>query len=131
MAPVPPATKIRIRPTLRGHGADPWLWQDGWVSEHSGYPGAPPGWYKDPAGGPGQRWWDGYSWSEATVLPQQAPPPPWAGAPQAPPAPWTVASERLDAFTTTQRVDDEQRLVPVARLAVAMPGIYFLVGLVL
>jgi hypothetical protein len=102
------------------------------VSEHSsGYPGAPPGWYKDPAGGPGQRWWDGYSWSEATVLPQQAPPPPWAGAPQAPPAPWTVASERFDAFTTTQRVDDEQRLVPVARLAVAMPGIYFLVGLVL
>src|ERR1700722_4095695 len=100
MAPVPPATKIRIRPTLRGHGADPRLWQDGWVSEHSGYPGAPPGWYADPAGGPGQRWWDGYAWSEATVLPQHPPPPPWASAaaPQGPAtqvAPWAVASDRL------------------------------------
>ena len=28
------------------------LWQDVGVSEHSGYPGAPPGWYPDPAGGP-------------------------------------------------------------------------------
>jgi hypothetical protein len=42
----------------------------------SGYPGAPPGWYPDPAGGPGQRWWDGYAWTEATVLPAVPPPPP-------------------------------------------------------
>jgi hypothetical protein len=42
----------------------------------SGYPGAPPGWYADPAGGPGQRWWDGYAWTEATVLPNVPPPPP-------------------------------------------------------
>jgi hypothetical protein len=106
------------------------------VSQHSGYPGAPPGWYPDPAGGPGQRWWDGYSWSEATVLPQRPPPPPWADA--APPeesprqaAPWAVASERLSTVTTTQSVDVERRMVPVAGVAVAVPAVYFLVSLVL
>jgi Domain of unknown function (DUF4328)/Protein of unknown function (DUF2510) len=106
------------------------------VSEHSGYPGAPPGWYPDPAGGPGQRWWDGYAWSEATVLPQHPPPPPWtsAAAPQGPAtqvAPWAVASERLSTHNTAQRVDDERHMVPVARFAVAMPAVYFLVSLVL
>jgi len=105
--------------------------------DQSGYPGAPPGWYADPAGGPGQRWWDGYAWTEATVLPQHPPPPPtWAGAaaPQGPPsqvAPWAAASERLNTFNATQRVDDERRMVPVARFAVAMPGVYFIVGLLL
>jgi Domain of unknown function (DUF4328)/Protein of unknown function (DUF2510) len=106
------------------------------VSDHSGYPGAPPGWYQDPAGGPGQRWWDGYAWTEATVLPQHPPPPPWAeaGAPQGPPAqlaPWVTASERLSSHSATQRVDDERRRMPLARFAVAMPGVYFLVTLLL
>ena len=107
------------------------------MSEHSGYPGAPPGWYDDPAGGPGQRWWDGYAWSKATVLPQQPPPPPsWAGAapPQQAPAqiaPWAAASERLNTFSATQALEDEQRMVGWARFAVAMPGVYFLVGLLL
>ena len=88
------------------------LWQDVWVSEDSGYPGAPPGWYADPAGGPGQRWWDGYAWSEATVLPDRPPPPPWAGAgtPPGPPsqvAPGAVASQRLSTLTTRSLVDGE------------------------
>jgi uncharacterized protein YxjI len=39
----------------------------------------PPGWYPDPAGGPGTRWWDGTSWTEHVQQP--APP-----APAAPPA---------------------------------------------
>jgi hypothetical protein len=107
------------------------------MTEHSGYPGAPPGWYEDPAGGPGQRWWDGYAWTESTVLPQQAPPPPtWADA--APPrqaptqiAPWAEASERLNTLAATHAVDDEQRMVGWARFAVAMPGVYFLVSLLL
>jgi hypothetical protein len=107
------------------------------MSEHSGYPGAPPGWYEDPAGGPGQRWWDGYAWTESTVLPQQPPPPPpWAGAtaPQGAPsqvAPWAAAAERLNTFNVTQLVDEERRKVPLARFAVAMPGVYFIVGLLL
>jgi hypothetical protein len=46
-------------------------------------------------------------------------------------APWAAASERLNTFNVTQQVDDERRRVPVARFAVAMPGVYFLVGLVL
>ena len=108
------------------------------MSDHSGYPGAPPGWYQDPAGGPGQRWWDGYAWTEATVLPQQPPPPPpWAGAAppqQAPRAGGAVGrglgtaqrrSPRRKRWTTSER------MVAVARFAVAMPGVYFLVSLLL
>ncbi|MCF6735581.1 phospholipid scramblase-related protein [Blastococcus sp. KM273129] len=37
----------------------------------------PPGWYPDPAGGPGTRWWDGQGWSEHVQQP--AAPPPAAG----------------------------------------------------
>jgi hypothetical protein len=48
--------------------------------EVKGYPGAPPDWYPDPAGGPGKRWWDGYAWTDGVVLPtpqpHQPPPPP-------------------------------------------------------
>ena len=137
MVAVPPATRIR-KPRRYAARNDPhWLWQDREVSEHSGYPGAPPGWYQDPAGGPGQRWWDGYAWTEATVLPQHPPPPPpWTGAapPQGPAsqvAPWAVASERLNTAAATKRVDDERGMVPVARFAVAIPGVYFLVSLLL
>ena len=107
------------------------------MSEHSGYPGAPPGWYPDPAGGPGQRWWNGYAWTEATVLPAlppPPPPPPWAGAspPRGPAtevAPWAVASERLSTHTTNGLVDHELSMVSVARLAVVMPAVYYLVNL--
>jgi hypothetical protein len=105
------------------------------VTDQSGYPGAPPGWYPDPAGGPGQRWWDGYAWTESTVLPQQPPPPPWAhaGPPQGPPttiAPWAEASQRLSTFNTATQVDNELRLAPLARFAVALPAVFFLVYLI-
>jgi hypothetical protein len=105
------------------------------VTDQTGYPGAPPGWYPDPAGGPGQRWWDGYSWTESTVLPQQPPPPPWASAqpPQGPPssvAPWAEASQRLATVTTANLVDNELRLAPLARFAVVLPAIYYLVTLI-
>ena len=105
------------------------------MSEHSGYPGAPPGWYPDPAGGPGQRWWDGYAWTEATVLPQHPPPPPWAGAgpPQGPAsevAPWVTASQRLSAFNAGNLVADELGMVTIARVAVVMPAVYYLVNLI-
>jgi Domain of unknown function (DUF4328)/Protein of unknown function (DUF2510) len=105
------------------------------MTDQSGYPGAPPGWYPDPAGGPGQRWWDGYAWTESTVLPQQPPPPPWAGAspPQGPPtavAPWAEASQRLATVTTANLVDNELRLAPLARFAVVLPTVYYLVNLI-
>lgn len=105
------------------------------MTDPGGYPGAPPGWYPDPAGGPGQRWWDGYAWTESTVLPQQPPPPPWASAspPQGPPtsvAPWAEASQRLATVTTANLVDNELRLAPLARFAVVLPAIYYLVTLI-
>jgi Domain of unknown function (DUF4328)/Protein of unknown function (DUF2510) len=116
------------------------------VSEHDGYPGAPPGWYPDPAGGPGQRWWDGYAWTEATVLPQPPPPPPWADAPPAPPVgqphvapavqpqfapPWAEAAQRLSAFNAGELVEAELRMVPVGRVAVAMPALCNLASVVI
>jgi hypothetical protein len=54
---------------------------------------AQPGWYADPHGGGGQRWWDGARWSEHTIPPPPAPsppgviPPPPSGAPPAGTAP--------------------------------------------
>ena len=106
------------------------------MSEHDGYPGAPPGWYPDPAGGPGQRWWDGYAWTDSTVVPQQPPPPPWAGAPaplgpETQVAPWAVASQRLATYNTSGLVDTELRMRNVARIAVAVPAVCGIVNLVI
>ena len=106
------------------------------MNEDSGYPGAPPGWYPDPAGGPGQRWWDGYTWTDAVVLPQQPPPPPWASAlpPQPTPfeaTPWVTASQRLDAYNTSSLVASELGLAPIARFSLSAPAVVGLLNLVL
>lgn len=106
------------------------------MSEGNGYPGAPPGWYPDPAGGPGQRWWDGYAWNEAVALPQQPPPPPWTGAPppQGPPlepTPWAVASQRLDAHNTSGLVSSELGVAGLARISLSVPAVVGLLNLVL
>ncbi len=52
---------------------------------------APPGWYPDPSGPPGQRYWDGSNWTEHRVA---APPPP-----PAPPAP--DASKTMETLRQT------------------------------
>lgn len=106
------------------------------MSEDSGYPGAPPGWYPDPAGGPGQRWWDGYAWTDAVVLPQQPPPPPWASALPTQPmpldaTPWITASQRLDAYNTSSLVASELGLAPIARVSLSAPAVVGLLNLVL
>lgn len=67
---------------------------------------AEPGWYDDPDGGGGQRWWDGVRWSEHTIPPPPSavlpgavpsgavPPPPGAALPPPPPgAPGVPAGE--------------------------------------
>ena len=47
---------------------------------------APPGWYPDPAGSGGIRWWDGRQWAPVAHPPPQ-PVPYWPPAPPVPPAP--------------------------------------------
>ena len=116
------------------------------MSEHTGYPGAPPGWYRDPAEGPGQRWWDGYAWTGATVVPDTPtlPPPPAPSRP-GPPAwpasepsgdglvgegPWAAASDRLHAHDAATLVEREMRMVKVGRVAVAVPAACSIVNIV-
>jgi hypothetical protein len=89
------------------------------TDQHTGYPGAPPGWYPDPAGGSGQRWWDGYSWNEAVVTPTLPPVPP------GPPGPWVAASARLASSTTVDLVRRELRMVNLAMLAVCIPALHY------
>lgn len=104
----------------------------------SGYPGAPPGWYNDPAGGPGQRWWDGYAWTEALVQPAPAPPPPpphWTATPTPSATPTPIPSYArpaapLNPASAPDLVARELLLTPVARLAFGFFGLYDLVSLI-
>jgi len=101
----------------------------------SGYPGAPPGWYPDPAGGPGQRWWDGYAWTDATVQPEVAPSPPPPPPPPQPqssvPAPpgtypyWVQAPPNA-----ADLVRREEAMTPTARIAVLFFGLNIVVALI-
>ncbi|OJX65009.1 MAG: hypothetical protein BGO95_01525 [Micrococcales bacterium 73-13] len=65
----------------------------------------PPGWYPDPAGVPGQRWWDGVRWSEAraAAAPVRPPEPPRAPDGTSPHTVWIwliVAGYGLQALLT-------------------------------
>ncbi|HUC05772.1 MAG TPA: DUF4328 domain-containing protein [Acidimicrobiales bacterium] len=123
--------------------------------DSSGYPGAPPGWYPDPAGGPGQRWWDGYAWTEAVVLPEPPHPPltgpspvgrppphlppDWVQGPAGwqptappgyPPAPGAYPGRLPSGAgfappSTSWLVDLEVRQSRLARVAVAFPALNF------
>ncbi|HEX3793812.1 MAG TPA: DUF4328 domain-containing protein [Acidimicrobiales bacterium] len=117
----------------------------------TGYPGAPPGWYPDPAGGPGQRWWDGYAWTDTVVLPEPPPPPnlpppppshlaPPPNLPPPPPAAvahpgWTAVPPRPHPNAASPSlveglVRHELLMTRFARRAAAMPAIYFIVSLI-
>jgi Domain of unknown function (DUF4328)/Protein of unknown function (DUF2510) len=107
----------------------------------SGYPGAPPGWYADPAGGPGQRWWDGYAWTEATVLPSTPLPPPGSGPPPPGSGPPTFAHQAPPVYPGNQSrlgaqphaadlVAREVPLTPLSRFAFAFSGVYTLAGVI-
>lgn len=50
-------------------------------------PGPGPGWYADPAGSSGQRYFDGTAWTQHVAPPPLAPPPPPPSPPPVPPYP--------------------------------------------
>jgi hypothetical protein len=103
-----------------------------------GYPGAPPDWYPDPAGGPGRRWWDGYAWSEAVVLPDQPP------SPESTPSGYGMPGHEMHGYGTagygtpwysnapvanaTALCQEELRISQMAKGAVIIIGLYFLWG---
>lgn len=106
------------------------------MSDNSGgYPGAPPGWYADPAGGPGQRWWDGYAWTESTALPAAPPPPPAPAYPSSLPPPPPPAHGTPPPWVQVPRnardlVGQELRISRWARIALAFPAVLLLVDLI-
>ncbi|MFC5180848.1 DUF2510 domain-containing protein [Actinomadura harenae] len=51
-----------------------------------------PGWYSDPYGGGGLRWWDGAVWTEHAKPAPPPPPPDAVPVPGAPPTPAPMAS---------------------------------------
>ena len=98
----------------------------------SGYPGAPPGWYADPAGGPGQRWWDGYAWTRRPPPCRRCRPPPpgfppGATSPGARPLP---ALGRRASQGAQSLVANELRITSLGRFALAFPGLATLGNLI-
>jgi uncharacterized protein DUF2510/uncharacterized protein DUF4328 len=78
--------------------------------------GPPPGWYADPAGSGGQRWWDGTRWTAHATTP--APPAPAPGWPSA----------NLDR-AVHQFVDAERRGAAIGRWAIAAYAVLSVAGL--
>jgi len=103
------------------------------TDQPSGYPGAPPGWYSDPAGGPGQRWWDGYAWTDTVVLPTPPPPPPPQPSVQVAPtyAPYTPYATGPSMGTAGGFFQREFAIARMARASLAMFGLYYLANLII
>jgi hypothetical protein len=63
------------------------------------------GWYPDPAGSGGLRWWDGAAWGEqvqpAAQPVAQAAPQPWGATPAGPP-PWDTGATAAQQWAATQ-----------------------------
>jgi|GEM_PF-3009554 len=80
---------------------------------------AQPGWYEDPHGGGGQRWWDGERWSEHTIPPPPAPSPPGVIPPPPTAAPPTGTAPVSLAGPTFVPAPGES--APAARSSTSVP----------
>ncbi|MBW0019594.1 MAG: NINE protein [Mycobacterium sp.] len=67
-----------------------------------------PGWYPDPSGNPGQKYWDGQQWHDAGAAATPAAVAPYGGAPYGG-APYGGASYGVDAYG--QPLSDKSKLV--------------------
>jgi hypothetical protein len=83
-----------------------------------------PGWYRDPSGGPGVRYWDGQDWT--IVAPPGTPPPPspaTGSSSNPPPQRGTAGIET--GSTTAQPINSDRRagIAVIVMVAVAVVGI--------
>jgi uncharacterized protein YxjI len=93
----------------------------------------PPGWYADPAGSGGTRWWDGQGWTQHVQAPPSPPPaptvavqpPPGAGSPSAVQAPAQQAPARYGPSIYDQPVllvDQRTKLVELTNEYAVLDG---------
>jgi Protein of unknown function (DUF2510) len=75
----------------------------------------PAGWYSDPAGGNGKRWWDGSRWTENVREPDAAPPAPVIGNY----VPTVGASAGASAGASVGRDFRSTRPLPTAEIGIA------------
>ena len=98
--------------------------EGGQMTDDAGGSLPPAGWYDDPSGSGGKRYWDGTTWGETAPAPGAAASPPAGGAAGAAPAPpqWSPAAPE-------KKKRGRGCLTALAIAAVVIIGIIIIVGL--
>lgn len=117
--PLPDAPQPQDPPGSDPPGSDPQ------ASDPASEPGAPPGWYADPWGGAGQRWYDGAAWTGSTIdVPAAGP-----AMPPSLPVPPPSSTSRTSPTPPTAPVPPWPRRASVgAVLFAVLAGVIFVVA---